>query len=126
MRVRNILIGFAATGLAITGTTLGTSGSASANEGHGDHCDDGYNLVVGSRYADVLPGSDCDDVILAFAGNDRVVAKDGDDIVRGGRGDDVLFAGEGDDFIRGGTGYDRCVGDVDDQFVNCEEVLITE
>jgi Ca2+-binding RTX toxin-like protein len=125
MRVRTALVGLGVTALAVTGTTLGSAGAASANNGHHNGwCGDGYNVIVGSPEHDVLPGTFCNDVIFGLGGDDRINGRAGNDILRGGRGDDTIFSGEGRDLIRGGRGFDTCVGNVDTIFVRCEDVIV--
>ncbi|WP_332752365.1 calcium-binding protein [Hydrogenophaga sp.] len=54
--------------------------------------------------ADVLRGTDFDNVIDGRGGNDRVVARGGNDLLIGGLGNDVLDGGTGNDEMRGGGG----------------------
>ena len=74
---------------------------------------------------DFLAGTNVDDDLHGFDGNDGIVALDGDDILDGGNGhdfmrgqdgndqifggadDDYLDGGDGDDLLDGGSGLDR-------------------
>lgn len=59
--------------------------------------------------ADVLRGTDFDDVIDARGGNDRILGRGGNDLLIGGMGNDALDGGAGNDELRGGAGADTCV-----------------
>jgi len=54
------------------------------------------------------------DLVLAGAGNDRILLRSGDDIALGGHGNDRIFAGFGDDIMSGGSGSDRLFGQFGD------------
>jgi Ca2+-binding RTX toxin-like protein len=87
------------------------------------------NFILGSPQADSLQGSSCNDAIYGFANNDRLVGRGGEDRMFGRRGSDrlngiELVGGPRPDVMRGGTGFDMCVGDAEDQYVNCEVVDI--
>jgi Ca2+-binding RTX toxin-like protein len=82
--------------------------------------------IVGTRRADVLIGTDGDDVIVARKGADVVFAGEGDDLICTGAGDDIVFAGpgtdlvyvqSGDDYVYGGPGYDRMWGGAGDDLI---------
>lgn len=60
--------------------------------------------------ADVIYGSQLNDVIDALAGNDTVYAGAGDDTLAGGQGVDTLFGDAGNDTIDGGVGNDTLYG----------------
>lgn len=82
------------------------------------------HLIIGSNANDILQGTVGRDYIFGLGGNDRLVGKAGNDHLYGGPGNDVLVAGPGTDVLRGGAGFDRCVGDDNDQFLNCEVTFI--
>ena len=84
----------------------------------------GFNLITGSRRADVLFGTTGADAIFGFGGNDKIHGLPGDDILFGGPGNDVLRAGLGSDTLRGGSGRDVCIGFRGDRFINCERVVV--
>ncbi|MFN2545676.1 MAG: hypothetical protein ABR600_14055 [Actinomycetota bacterium] len=65
--------------------------------------------VDGSRYDDVLSGSDEADALRGDLGNDVILGRDGDDVLDGGAGDDFIAAGPGSDTLTGGSGIDTCV-----------------
>jgi Ca2+-binding RTX toxin-like protein len=114
-------------GVAIIGGTLGASvPAAHADE---DHCDWDVTTILGSPQNDVLNGTLCRDLILGFNGNDVLRGKQGEDTLRGGRGNDRVigvdtFFPESDQ-VAGGPGFDTCIGDILDNFVNCEVVIET-
>jgi len=109
---------------------LAMASPASANEGDHGRCDeDDPNYILGSPTNDLLHGTLDSDLIIAFAGNDRLVGRGCPDTLRGGRGDDRLngvevFTFPAADVLRGGPGFDRCIGDLLDNFVSCEDVEV--
>lgn len=86
----------------------------------------GLHLVLGSRAKDRLPGTLGNDVIVGLDGNDSLLGRAGADRLLGGRGNDILRGGAGvsSDVLRGGPGTDLCVGDGNDQFINCEQTIV--
>ncbi len=69
-----------------------------------------YQLATGSgggRAADIMAGTNLDDVLFGRGGNDFMTGNDGNDTLVGGGGDDYLFGGTGDDTLKAGTGDDR-------------------
>ena len=82
------------------------------------------NVIVGSGNADILPGSDCNDIIYGLSGDDRLIGNDGRDILYGGLGNDRLFGVDGHaDQLWGGRGRDICRGDQFDRFFGCEVAI---
>ena len=98
-----------------------------------------YNLILGSRFVDRLPGTLGNDAIFGFGSNDRLLGRLGNDRLYGGDGNDKLFGGWGSDslnggrgndrlvgggpgvdVLRGGTGFDTCIGDLTDLMISCE------
>ncbi|MBF9232085.1 calcium-binding protein [Microvirga alba] len=76
-------------------------------------------VLVGSKYADVIlgtAGNDWfyanygDDVVRGFEGNDFLDGQGGNDSLDGGTGNDQLFGGDGNDMIWGGLGNDTLTG----------------
>jgi len=61
---------------------------------------------VGSGGADVLNGTDADEVLIGRGGADRIRGRGGADELRGDGGDDLLLGGSGADDIRGAAGED--------------------
>ena len=59
--------------------------------------------------SDIITGSELDDRINAWSGNDNVDGGDGDDIIYGGDGDDTNKGGRGLDVLRGDGGRDKFV-----------------
>lgn len=84
----------------------------------------GYNLIVGSRRADVIFGTIGKDAIFGMGGNDRLHGLPSNDLLFGGRGNDRLNGGRGRDVMRGGPGFDTCIGTRLDVFINCERVVL--
>lgn len=91
----------------------------------------GYNLILGTRFADTLFGTHGNDAIFGRKGNDRLISRGGDDLLFGNQGDDVLID-NGVNFgpfaphvvMRGGVGNDICIGTDNDTYLNCETVII--
>jgi hypothetical protein len=106
---------------------MGSAASANEDgpgEGRGQCRREPVNTIFGSRSADWLPGTNCDDVIWGLRGNDTLIGRDGNDVLLGGRGNDRLLGGDGEfDILRGGQGYDRCVADDIDLYFGCEVVI---
>lgn len=72
----------------------------------------GVIAIIGSRYDDVVSGTDAADFVDGWNGNDRIEGRGGRDILRGGKGTDTLD---------GGLGYDQCVDDLVTTIrINCE------
>jgi hypothetical protein len=87
------------------------------------------NTIVGTMQNDVLNGSLCNDIIFGLNGDDVLRGKQGTDVLRGGRGNDRVigvdtFFPEAD-HVAGGPGFDTCIGDILDNFFNCEVVIET-
>jgi Ca2+-binding RTX toxin-like protein len=75
--------------------------------------------VYGSDYADTLVGSQGNDFLEGYSGNDRigggagadlVYGDEGKDKLAGAGGDDWLYGDAGADLLRGGTGNDELFG----------------
>ncbi|WP_444994749.1 Ig-like domain-containing protein [Aliikangiella sp. IMCC44359] len=62
--------------------------------------------VYGGEVANIINGSDDDDLIFALAGNDIVKGFAGDDVLSGGADGDALEGGQGNDVLFGGQGDD--------------------
>jgi hypothetical protein len=67
---------------------------------------EGFAIVFGSPYADMLVGGPG----ALVSGGDEFRGLGGDDDLDGGEGDDTLRGGEGDDVVVGGEGVDTCDG----------------
>ncbi|NEQ50556.1 MAG: hypothetical protein F6K11_10550 [Leptolyngbya sp. SIO3F4] len=79
-------------------------------------------IFVGNANKNNLKGNNLGNVMLGFAGNDRIKALKGNDFVSGGLGndrlwgnlgDDMLMGDEGNDTLHGGHGSDKLVGGLD-------------
>lgn len=62
--------------------------------------------IAGSRFADVILGSDADEQIDGADGDDVIVAAGGRNIINGGAGDDIVVKGAGYETIDAGDGFD--------------------
>jgi predicted extracellular nuclease len=62
--------------------------------------------IVGTTDADVLNGTNGNDVIVGLGGNDIINGSNGNDVICGGAGDDTLNGSNGDDILVGGRGND--------------------
>lgn len=67
-------------------------------------------LILGSKKADRITGSNRSDVIFTFGGNDHISSGRGNDCIVGGKGSDRLTGGLGKDTILGGKGRDNLNG----------------
>ena len=70
----------------------------------------GFEHVVGTRFADVLRGTDGENHIMGGRGADVLDGRGGDDFLLGEGGDDRLVGGSGNDFLEGAGGRDRLAG----------------
>ncbi|WP_108663072.1 fasciclin domain-containing protein [Acuticoccus kandeliae] len=69
-----------------------------------------YRLFEGSDQSEKLNGSKFPDIIIGYAGNDRIFAGADADIVYGQEGGDRIGGGGGNDFLSGGDGFDQLFG----------------
>ena len=76
-------------------------------------CGGEHVTCVGTEGADLIVGSDQDDVIHAGGGNDVVHGDAGDDTICGGWGNDSLMGARGFDRLFGGPGNDWLFGAVE-------------
>jgi Ca2+-binding RTX toxin-like protein len=65
-------------------------------------------VVIGSRFDDIIVGSDRTNRLDGRAGNDTILGLSGDDTLVGASGGDGLFGGRGNDELLGGPGRDTC------------------
>jgi Ca2+-binding RTX toxin-like protein len=65
----------------------------------------------GTRFGDVMFGSDFNDNLSGDTGDDTLLGGDGDDRLRGNGGDDDLIGNAGSDTLAGGRGRDILTGD---------------
>ena len=66
--------------------------------------------IKGSKFRDILTGTNAADAISGLAGNDDLYGAKGNDKLYGGLGNDKLFGGDGNDLLDGGKGKDRMTG----------------
>ena len=79
----------------------------------------GVENAVGSRFPDVLRGTnEANRRLVGAGGDDRVLGLGGADRLRGGQGDDDLWGGPGDDHLAGTGDDDRLRGGRDDDLLS--------
>ncbi len=89
------------------------------NIGGGDDDDDDRNEISTGPEDDVVNGTEGNDLIRTFLGEDRIFGNGGNDEIRAGGDDDYIEGGDGLDFIRGGDGDDEIYGgDGDDRIIS--------
>jgi Ca2+-binding RTX toxin-like protein len=80
----------------------------------------GFEIVHGTRFADVMNGSSGNNDLYGAHGNDLISGRDGNDFLEGwigndklygGNGNDQLYGNEGADYLSGGNGNDLLRGD---------------
>jgi Ca2+-binding RTX toxin-like protein len=76
-----------------------------------------FEVVIGSRFDDVLSGDNAANVLIGGGGNDRLQGQGGNDVLVGGDGDDDLNGGDGRDVLIGGRGADRLKGSSDEDLL---------
>jgi Ca2+-binding RTX toxin-like protein len=74
----------------------------------------GFRCVIGTRYGDVIRGSQLPDSLDGGAGPDLIIGRGGDDGASGGPGDDRIYSGDGVDYANGDDGRDRLYGQAGD------------
>jgi Ca2+-binding RTX toxin-like protein len=67
--------------------------------------------IYGSRYDDILLGSNAANTLYGGAGFDQLVGGGGNDRLEGQAGNDLMFGGDGNDIMGGGDGLDTLFGD---------------
>jgi Ca2+-binding RTX toxin-like protein len=67
-------------------------------------------VVLGTKHADRITGSNRADLIFTFGGKDRVSGGRGNDCIVGGKGNDRLAGAQGKDTLIGGNGGDNLNG----------------
>jgi len=70
----------------------------------------GFENVKTNRGANVINGTDGDNLISTGRGKDTLSGNGGNDTLRGARGQDSLSGGDGDDILIGGKGDDKLNG----------------
>jgi large repetitive protein len=95
-----------ASGSANVDLTAGTS----AAPGIGTDELDGFEHIVGSRFADTITGDAGANRRAGAGGADLLLGNDGDDELDGGDGNDTLNGGAGNDALVGGGGQDVVSG----------------
>jgi hypothetical protein len=72
------------------------------------------NEILGGSGNDVIDGTEENDLIRTFLGDDTIFGNDGNDNIRSGGGDDYVEGGLGNDFVRAGSGDDEIFGEEGD------------
>jgi len=80
--------------------------------------DDGGNNIIGTDGDDIIFSYGGDDTIDAGLGNDIICSGDGDDTIIAAGGDDRIDVGSGNDTVSGGTGDDLVLGVFGNNTVN--------
>lgn len=93
------------------------TGSVYLDVGPGTGIPGTYQHAMGGQYADMILGSDVDDVLLGGGSSDTIEGNDGHDIIWGDDGGDTLNGGAGFDWIWGGSGPDTIDGGADDDMI---------
>ncbi|WP_085902498.1 calcium-binding protein [Kiloniella majae] len=73
------------------------------------HFHDGTSWDLAAIHQAMQTGTDRDDSLIGFGGNDTLEGGLGNDILNGFKGNDTLDGGAGDDFMYGGEGSDTYV-----------------
>jgi len=77
--------------------------------------------IVGTKQADHLNAMGGDDVVLGYAGADKIRGGDDNDRQYGGRGRDIIYSEGGfRDLVDCGRGVDTAYVDSKDRVVGCE------
>jgi hypothetical protein len=71
----------------------------------------GADVLFGTQFDDIITGGGNDDVLFGNDGDDGLFGGNGDDTLFGQHGDDVHFAGNGSDTSYGGDGDDVLFGE---------------
>ena len=82
-------------------------GPADANLLDGTNGDD---LIQGTDLADSIDGGKGDDLINGNGGNDRISGGEGHDLIKGGAGVDAIVGNSGNDILKGEAGNDVIFG----------------
>jgi Ca2+-binding RTX toxin-like protein len=69
-----------------------------------------FELVFGSKHADVIVGNTGANYLDGYNGNDQLFGGKGADTLRGNNGNDALWGADGRDTLRGDAGKDRADG----------------
>jgi Ca2+-binding RTX toxin-like protein len=119
LRVTSTAVGRGPNGYAVNTPCLGYGSAVRAvhvdlvsgrARGQGRDTVRGFRCVNGTKYADVMRGSDLPDSLGGGAGPDLVAGRAGDDAASGGPGDDRIYLGDGVDYANGDDGRDRLFG----------------
>lgn len=76
------------------------------------------NVIGSEKGSDSIIGSDLDNLLDGWGGNDKLWGGAGDDTLFGGDGNDHLRGGDDNDELYGGDGNDQLYGDVGDDILD--------
>ena len=93
-------------GNASTGVTGGIASGQMVSSDSGTDTLTGFEVFIGSKFADNVTGSDVADTLYGGLGNDTLIGGLGDDVIDGGEGSDSMIGGAGND-----TYYRNSIGD---------------
>ncbi len=71
---------------------------------------DGDDILSGFSDLDILDGRGGNDIIMGGSDKDRLYGGDGNDVIMGGSNDDYIEGNNGDDILNGGSGNDLIYG----------------
>lgn len=77
----------------------------------------GNDLIIAFEGDDTVDGSNGDDCIIGGDGNDKLDGSNGNDIILGGAGDDKINASNGNDKVYAGEGNDTIDGSNGDDYI---------
>ncbi len=97
-----------------SGKEAAVSGSGGNPEGNGEFSERfgnaSDNQIVGSDDNELIQGFNGNDILSGSGGRDLIVGDNGDDALQGGAGLDLLIGGSGNDSLGGGSEDDDLVG----------------
>jgi Ca2+-binding RTX toxin-like protein len=114
-------------GSGIGGQYINSAAGGFAGNANGDTYS-GFEIVVGSAFADRIGGSDTAETYYLGAGDDvydNVYTKNVVDTVYGEAGNDTMWTGGGDDVLSGGDGNDNLYGETGNDLIKGDAGLDT-
>jgi hypothetical protein len=106
-----------------SGSGTGISASLVENTSTGEGSDTlvGIESLIGSRYDDVLGGSDANNTLQGNTGKDTLSGLKGADKLTGGPNKDIVHGGDGNDSVVGSGSEDDLYGEKGDDTVNSKD-----
>ncbi len=107
--------------------STGTSPNGVASTGITFAYTDSFEDVIGTKYNDILLGSEIGNEIYGDQGDDHIYGNAGHDVLFGGEGNDTIYGGTGNDVINTGYGSDRVYGEDGNDEISVEsDIDITQ